>query len=167
MGGIEEDQKRQRHGKTTGRPARRRETIPKTIFRRKAPGKLLLEENELMEELRQKIHPDEFLDLHLNQITAKIYDLFNATGKIDTKSLINHFTDQDVSRTLCELAASEVPQMTDKIKLINDCVRKIKEDSRKLKQRKLYEQILTAQNNKDENRIQDLLTEFQFLAKKG
>ena len=77
------------------------------------------------------------------------------------------FSETEVSQTICELAASEMPKITDKLKLLNDCVNKIKEKSRKSKQQELCDQIRLAQHSKDENRIYELLNEFQFLTKKG
>lgn len=129
--------------------------------------KILLEENELIEHLRQKILPKDFKDNSLSRIIARMFELSHDKENVEPQSLLNHFSETDVSRTICELAASEMPKITDKLKLLNDCVNKIKEKSRKSKQQELCEQIRLAQHSKDENRIYQLLNEFKFLTKKG
>ncbi len=129
--------------------------------------KILLEENELIEHLRQKILPKDFKDNRLSRIIARMFELSHDKENVEPQSLLNHFSETDVSRTICELAASEMPKITDKLKLLNDCVNKIKEKSRKSKQQELCEQIRLAQHSKDENRIYQLLNEFKFLTKKG
>ena len=129
--------------------------------------KILLEENELIEHLREKILPRDFKDNCLSRILARMFELSYEKENIEPQALLNHFSETEVSQTICELAASEMPKITDKLKLLNDCVNKIKERSRKSKQQELCDQIRLAQHSKDENRIYELLNEFQFLTKKG
>ncbi len=129
--------------------------------------KILLEENELIEHLREKILPKDFKDNRLSRIIARMFELSHDKEIARPQSLLNHFSETEVSQTICELAASELPEISDKLKLLNDCVNKIKEKSRKSKQEDLCEQIRLAQHSKDENRIYQLLNEFKFLTKKG
>ena len=129
--------------------------------------KILLEENELIEHLREKILPKDFKDNRLSRIIARMFELSHDKEIARPQSLLNHFNETEISQTICELAASELPEISDKLKLLNDCVNKIKEKSRKSKQEDLCEQIRLAQHSKDENRIYQLLNEFKFLTKKG
>lgn len=129
--------------------------------------KILLEENELIEHLREKILPKDFKDNSLSRIIARMFELPHDKEIARPQSLLNHFSETEVSQTICELSASELPEISDKLKLLNDCVNKIKEKSRKSKQEDLCEQIRLAQQGKDENRIYQLLNEFKFLTKKG
>ena len=129
--------------------------------------KILLEENELIEHLREKILPQDFKDNRLSRIIARMFELSYEKESMEPQILLNHFSEPEVSQAICELTASEMPKITDKLKLLNDCVNKIKEKSRKSKQEDLCEQIRLAQHSKDENRIYQLLNEFQFLTKRG
>ena len=129
--------------------------------------KILLEENELIEHLREKILPKDFKDNRLSRIIARMFELSHDKEIARPQSLLNHFNETEISQTICELSASELPEISDKLKLLNDCVNKIKEKSRKSKQEDLCEQIRLAQHSKDENRIYQLLNEFKFLTKKG
>ncbi len=129
--------------------------------------KILLEENELIEHLREKILPQDFKDNRLSRIIARMFELSSEKESIEPQVLLNHFSETDISQAICELTTAEMPNITDKLKLLNDCVNKIKEKSRKSRQVDLCEQIRLAQHSKDENRIYQLLNEFQFLTKKG
>lgn len=128
--------------------------------------KLMLEEQEVIDHLKEKISPADFQDRTLSQIASRIFELFCQGKKIDASCLINHFADPQMSKVICELAASEGPKVVDRIKMLNDCVKRIKEDMRKLKQREICEQIKLAQIHKNEFRLRELLTEFKSLVKR-
>lgn len=129
--------------------------------------KLMLEEQELIENLKGKITPADFRDSHLSRIVEGMFDLFCQGRKIDAKSLVNHFPDSSLSAIICELAACDGPHSPDREKALNDCVKRMKEDTRKLKQQDICEKIKLAEAQKDEHRLKELLEEFQCLSKKG
>jgi DNA primase len=129
--------------------------------------KLMLEEQEIIERLRGRIVPSDFQDKHLSQIVSRIFELFNEGRKIDTSRLMHQCSDSMVSKLICELSTCEGPLITDKHKLLNDCINRLKEDARKLKQQEIAEQIKLAQIDKNENQLRELLAEFQSLSKRG
>ena len=51
--------------------------------------------------------------------------------------------------------------------MFKDCLRRMKDDLRKLKQQELCEQMKLAQVRKDEFRLQELLAEFKYLSKRA
>lgn len=128
--------------------------------------KLMLEESEIIEQLRQRITPYDFRDSALSSIASRIFDLSVSGKKVDARSLIRHFEDARMSKIICELTACEGPKVTDKNKLINDCIGRLKEDMRKLKQQEISEQIKLAEAGKNESRLRELLTEFQSLSRR-
>ncbi|HAH20968.1 MAG: DNA primase [Omnitrophica WOR_2 bacterium GWF2_43_52] len=129
--------------------------------------KLMLEEQELIENLKGKITPADFRDSHLSRIVERMFDLFCQGKKIDAKSLVNDFSDSSLSAVICELAAGDGPQSPDRGKAMNDCIKRMKEDTRKLKQQEICEKMKLAEVQKDEHRLKELLEEFQCLSKKG
>ena len=129
--------------------------------------KLMLEEQELIENLKGKITPADFRDSHLSRIVERMFDLFCQGKKIDAKSLVNDFSDSSLSAVICELAAGDGPQSPDRGKAMDDCIKRMKEDTRKLKQREICEKMKLAEAQKDEHRLKELLEEFQCLSKKG
>ena len=129
--------------------------------------RLLLEEQELIEALREKITPEDFRDKYLGKIVSKMFELFCNGKKADAKSLLNDFSDPHVSKIICELTACDGPSLADKDKILHDCIRRMKEDMRKLKQQEICEKMKLAEVQNDEHRLKELLEEFQYLSRKG
>jgi hypothetical protein len=129
--------------------------------------KLMLEEQGLIENLRGKITPADFQDRHLSQIVSRIFDLFFQGKKVDIKNLVDDFSDSQMSKIICELASGEALRATDREKALSDCVKRMKDDMRKLKQQEICEKIKLAEVQKDENRLKELLKEFQGVSIKG
>ena len=129
--------------------------------------KLMLEETELIAHLREKINPADFQDRCLAQIVSRIFELFCEGKKVDAKYLVHQFADPKTAKIICELMTSDYPASADRTKISHDCLRRMKEDGRKLKQQEICEQIKLAQVKKDENRLRELLTEFQYLSKRA
>lgn len=128
--------------------------------------RLLLEEEELIAALREKIIPEDFRDRYLGQIVSRMFELFSNGKKVDAKSLLNDFSDPGVSKIICELTACDGPSLTNKNKILNDCIRRMKEDLRKLKQQEICEKMKLAEAQKDGHRLKELLEEFQCLSRK-
>lgn len=127
--------------------------------------KLMLEESEIIEQLRERIAPCDFRDSALSGIVLRIFDLSGLGKKVDAKTIISQFEDARMSKIICELTACEGPKVTDRHKLINDCIVRLKDDTRKLKQQEISEQIRLAEAGKNEFRLRELLTEFQSLSR--
>lgn len=127
--------------------------------------KLMLEESEIIEQLKERITPCDFRDSALSRIASRIFDLSGSGKKVDAKTIISQFEDARMSKIICELTACEGPKVTDRHKLINDCIGRLKDDMRKLKQQEISEQIRLAEAGKNEFRLRELLTEFQSLSR--
>lgn len=129
--------------------------------------KLILEEEGMVSHLREKLAPSDFQDRDLSRIVSRIFELFCEGKKIDARSLLNHFAGSQTSKIICELTTCEGPKIIDRVQLLNDCIKRMKEDLRKLKQQELCEQIKLAEVRKDENRLKGLLEDFHCLTQKG
>jgi DNA primase len=129
--------------------------------------KLMLEETEFIAHLREKISPADFKDRSLSQIVSRMFELFSAGKKIDAKCLVSQCVDPQAAQTICELLASDYPQQADRARMLEDCLSRMKGDSRKLKQQELCEQMKLAQVRKDEFKLRELLAEFQYLSKRA
>ncbi|MDO8747943.1 MAG: DNA primase [Candidatus Omnitrophota bacterium] len=144
---------------------------PKTPVTTSAPERmivrLILEEQELIEQIKEKLAPGDFQDKNISQIITKMFDLFCSGKKINTNSLINHFTGSHLSKIILEISTCEWPAVSGTQRIIDDCVRRIKESKRKLKQQELCRQLKLAQGPGDELKLNDLLIEFQSLSREG
>ena len=128
--------------------------------------KLMLEEEDLVQSLKEKISPLDFQDKNLSQIVERIFRLFYEGKRIDAKNLLNDFSDSSLSKVICELTASEGPVVVDRQRIISDCIKRLKDDVRKLRQQEIYAKIKAAEAAKDESRLKGLLEEFQCLSRK-
>jgi len=144
---------------------------PKTPVAANAPERmivrLMLEEQELIEQIKEKLAPGDFQDKNISQIITKMFDLFCSGKKINTNSLINHFTGSHLSKIILEISTCEWPAVSGTQRIIDDCVRRIKESKRKLKQQELCRQLKLAQGPGNELKLNDLLIEFQSLSREG
>ena len=144
---------------------------PKTPVTTNAPERmivrLMLEEQELIEQIKEKLAPGDFQDKNISQIITKMFDLFCSGKKINTNSLINHFTGSHLSKIILEISTCEWPAVSGTQRIIDDCVRRIKESKRKLKQQELCRQLKLAQGPGNELKLNDLLIEFQSLSREG
>ena len=144
---------------------------PKTPVTANAPERmivrLMLEEQELIEQIKEKLAPGDFQDKNISQIITKMFDLFCSGKKINTNSLINHFTGSHLSKIILEISTCEWPAVSGTQRIIDDCVRRIKESKRKLKQQELCRQLKLAQGPGNELKLNDLLIEFQSLSREG
>ena len=111
--------------------------------------------------------PADFRDRSLAQIVSRMFELFCAGKKIDAKCLVNQCADPQAAQIICELLASEHPPAADRLRMFDDCLKRMKEDLRKLKQQELCEQMKLAQVRKDEFRLRELLAEFKYLSKRA
>lgn len=142
---------------------------PKASLNSNAPERLILrlilEEQELIERIKERLTPGDFQDKNMSEIITKMFDLFCSGKKFDANSLINHFTDSHLSKIISEISTGEWPAVSGTERIIDECVRRIKESKRKLKQQELCGQLKLAQDSGNELKLKCLLTEFQSLSR--
>jgi len=127
--------------------------------------KLMLEEAELINRIKDILEPGDFQDERTARIISVMFD-FVAQGKeVETSKLIAHLADEELSQLLCESQFMEVPP-ENRDRIIDDCVRRLKADRIKLKKYELHEEIKTAQRLGDEQRLRSLMEEFDNLIRK-
>ncbi|MBU1090632.1 MAG: DNA primase [Candidatus Omnitrophica bacterium] len=128
--------------------------------------KLMLEENELIETIKQSLQPSDFHDERTAKIVSTMFELVEQGKQIEPNFLINHCSDEDVSQILCESMFLPDVSEQDHEKIINDCILRLKGDKLKSKKERLGAQIKTAQDSGDENTLRALIEEFNCLVKK-
>ena len=86
--------------------------------------------------------------------------------KFLTSNLINHLAQQeDLSQLICELTVLPAVSVEDKERIIDDCVRRIKQKGLKTRQNRIIKEIKLAESLKDEERLNYLKQEFCRLTK--
>jgi len=125
----------------------------------------MLEEEGLIDDMMRKLSPEDFLDERASRVVSIMFEL-NGQGKnIETNKLINRIDDETVSRFIRESAL--LPEVSEQNKdiIIDDCVRRLKNDRLKAKKQELHERIKAAQLSQDEDKLQRLMREFHCLIK--
>lgn len=129
--------------------------------------KLMLEETGLINYVRNNLEPADFNDERISRIISILFDLVEQGKAIETHKLINYFEGDDLLQLVCESAFSSDIPGENREKIIDDCIQRLKNEKLKLKKQYLHEQIKTAQDSGDEERLYRLMQEFHHLIKRG
>ncbi|MDD4908273.1 MAG: DnaB-like helicase N-terminal domain-containing protein, partial [Candidatus Omnitrophica bacterium] len=130
--------------------------------------KLMLDEADLVERLRDNLTPADFQDERTMRIVSIIYEAFSQGKSVNPSSLVNLFiSQQDLSQVICELSLLPDISGADKDKVVDDCIRRIKNQGVKMKTELLRREIKIAQERKDEIRLKGLMQEYCSLTKRG
>ena len=128
---------------------------------------LMLEESSLIEQIRKDLEPADFQDERASRIVSVMFDLTQQGKTVEPRTLINHFGEEEISEVVCETILSEDTTLEKREKLMQDCIRRMKNDKLKVCQQNLHDQIKEAQHLGDEERLRQLMHEFHNLIKKG
>ncbi len=129
--------------------------------------KLMLEETELIQRIKESLEPADFQDERTSRIVSIMFDLTSQGKNIEPASLLNYLGDEDISQVVCEsIFAPENLSTQHKERVVDDCIQRLKNEKLKLKKQHLHDQIKTAQNLGDEERLHRLIEEFHCLIKK-
>jgi DNA primase len=151
-----------------------RVTLAKVDYSQKNPSispteklliKLMLEESQLLERIRQRLEPADFGDERTSRIVALMFNLMEQGKNIDATSLLTYSQEDGLCRMICE--STFLPEVSglDKEKIVDDCITRIKTKKLHLKKQRLHEEIKIAQESGDEPRLQRLTEEFHNLIK--
>jgi len=128
--------------------------------------KLMIEETNILNRLKQCLEPADFQDERSAKIVSIMFDLFSQGKNITPSNLINYLGPyQDLCGIISELTLLPDTSEEEKEKIINDCVCRIKKQSLKNKREHLHRQIKNAQHARDEELLRRLMLEFHQLTK--
>jgi DNA primase len=127
--------------------------------------KLILEEEGLIEQTKEKLEINDFHDPFIRKIICSMIDLNSKGKKIEVNRLMSYFDDETTSQTLTQICFSEECKRIDKQKAFNDCVNRIKQEGLKSKRLELRSQIKAAESQGDKERLKELIKEYNYLIK--
>lgn len=128
--------------------------------------KLMIEEANILDRLKQCLEPADFQDERSAKIVSIMFDLFSQGKNITSSQLINHLgPSQDLCGIISELTLLPDTSQEEKEKVVNDCVSRLKKQSLKNKREHLHRQIKNAQQARDEELLRRLMLEFHQLTK--
>jgi len=129
--------------------------------------KLMLEESRLICRIKDDVEPADFQDSRTARIASILFDLVSRGEKIEPNLLANHIDEDDILRVIWESTFMPDVSSEDKDRIVDDCIQRLKLKRLKLRRQRLHEQIKSAQESNDEERLHSLLEEFHHLIKKG
>ncbi|MCX5706295.1 MAG: DNA primase [Candidatus Omnitrophica bacterium] len=127
---------------------------------------LMLEENSLINRIKESIEPADFEDERISKIVSIMFGLLEEGKEVRPHLLMHHLGD-DISQVVCESVF--MPQslsLEHKERVVDDCVMRLKSKKVKSRREKLHQEIKAAQNLGDEEKLSRLLEEFHCLIKK-
>ncbi len=127
--------------------------------------KLMLEEEELISHIRDRLEPADFQDERASRIVSLLFDLIEQGKNIEPNKLINYLNDESTSQIICESTLlPEIPSQN-KENVVNDCIQRLKNERLRIKKEHLHEQIKTAEGLGEEEKLNRLMQEFHCLIK--
>ncbi|RJO64201.1 MAG: DNA primase [Candidatus Omnitrophota bacterium] len=127
--------------------------------------KLMLEEDAIIAELKDKLEPDDFLDERTAKIVTLMFDCIAQGKGIEPSKLLTHLGDAEATRLLCESTFLPDINIENREKILADCVQRLKAKKLTFKRQCLQEEIKAAQEKGDEERLHKLIAEFDTLIK--
>jgi len=129
--------------------------------------KMMLEEKDLIQHIKDSVEPADFQDERASRIASIMFDLLEQGKHIEPSLLINHLPEDDISQFVCESMFSSLDlAQQDKEKVVDDCIQRMKSERLNLKKHQLHEEIRLAQHAGDQERLDKLMQEFDYLVKK-
>ena len=139
--------------------------LAKTNPTEKLLMKLMLEETQLVDDIKERIAPDDFQDKMIARIVSTMFELANQGKSLSTYNLINYLGEETLSSLVCE--STFMPEVTnsEKVKVVDDCILRLKKNSLQVKRKKLQEAIKYAEEKGNEEELNKLKIEFNHLIK--
>ncbi|MCM8783672.1 MAG: DNA primase [Candidatus Omnitrophica bacterium] len=129
--------------------------------------KIMLKDKSLIKEAKALLGEEEFLSPQIKNIIGLLYTLAEENKPIEPARVVNYLGEVSANkvftRLLVEEDFGEAEQKFDTV--FSDCVKKLKEDNRRKICLRLKEEISDAQKKGDTERIEELLKEFNALAR--
>jgi DNA primase len=127
--------------------------------------KLMLEENDLIDRIRARLEPADFLDERISKVVSVMFDLIADGKNIEPSSLINYFKDSDIAQVISESALLPDVAEQNKEKILDDCMQRLKNSRSVRTRQRLQEEIKIAEKSGDEEKLNRLKEQFNYLIK--
>ncbi|MCM8758115.1 MAG: DUF2913 family protein, partial [Candidatus Omnitrophica bacterium] len=115
--------------------------------------------------LMQTVSPADFEDERTAKLVSLLFNFISEGKKIMVNNLISYLEDENLTQIVCEL--SLIPQTSDeeRQKVVEDCIKRLKEKRFRNIREHLQREIKLAQSLGDEERLKKLTEEFCNLMK--
>ena len=126
---------------------------------------LMVENNHLIDQVRENLEPDDFSSFYTRKIVSEIYEMRQNNQEVNSSRLIDRFSDENIIRAI-SLISLDVPEIKDINKNLVDCIRTIKRRNIEKRLKHLQLELKVAQDKKIESRMREITSQFNDLVKK-
>ena len=127
---------------------------------------LLLDGGSFIERISQALSPEEFKNSSIRDAVNAIFKLHKERNEMITPAqLINHLGNSAVVSALISETVGALETIRDKERAMTDCIARIRKDNIKDRLKRLQEEINTACNQRDEEKANRLVAEFNNIVK--
>ena len=127
--------------------------------------KILLNNEETIEEIKEHLIPEDFQDLRIREIMRIVYRTHAQGEKLKPAKLITYLENVDAAQIISRISSS-AEEFIDRRKSLSDCIRRIKMDNFKNRLNKLQREIKLAQSWGYKEKIPELVKKYNQLIKK-
>ncbi|MFC1804245.1 DNA primase [Candidatus Omnitrophota bacterium] len=129
--------------------------------------KLVLEENTLINHIKENLDPGDFRDERAARIVAVMFDLVSQGKSIDPRTLTSHLDEDGIQNVISETTFLPPIPEQDRERVVEDCIQRMKSEKEKTVRHNLHQQIKVAQGAGDDDKLNRLMEKFHQLIKKG
>ncbi|MDD5495999.1 MAG: DNA primase [Candidatus Omnitrophica bacterium] len=128
---------------------------------------ILLEGGDFVTKVKNALLLEEFKNSSIRDLAKSIFDLNSQDKEITPARIINHLGNNDEANILISEAVNLSDILTDKERVLADCIARIKKDNIKDQLERLQTAIRAAHESKDEASLKRLVSEYNGLVKSG
>ena len=128
---------------------------------------LMLERGGYFDRVKRTLALEEFKSSSVRDIAEAIFSAHNESREISAAGLMNHFGSGSAAASIISEAVSMIDVLDDKDKALDDCIARIKKDNVKERLSMLQETIRIAHSQNNEDKVKELVAEYNNLVKTG
>ena len=130
--------------------------------------KLILDDSEIIKGLKESLATTDLQDERLQKILELVFSLSDTYSHLKPHQIINYLEDPNSKNLISELASDETLYYDNDSRgnILQDCIKRIKNNSNRLKCQDLHTRIKDAQSKEDIENVNRLKEEFNVLIKK-
>ena len=126
---------------------------------------LLFESGDFVNKVMENLSLEEFKDSSVRDVVKAVFDIAAREKSVTAVKLMNHFENNEAAATLISEAVHLSETLSNKEKILSDCIMKIKKDNVKDRLGRLQDAIKAAHDSKDDNLTTKLVAEYTELLK--
>jgi DNA primase len=127
--------------------------------------RLMLQQTQVIPYLKDNLRPQDFRDRRACKIVSALFNLSHDVKHISVNGLLNHLEDEAACRLVSELTMLPQLPLEDKERVIQDCIRRLRQQRVQMRKEELLRDIRLAEKMGDKSQLDCLKKELVILIK--